>query len=398
MKARLVHLNLATESGDPRMFWLIASNLKKQNWDVSVACAYFDEKVFPDLRGDIRVSVFASGKISYYSSGSNIYREVWSRVTRKMLSIWHVFLISKQSFDGIDMLVCQNDDSYILGKILKRRYPGLKVVWVMNNAPYFSSSKKNIFVKIGSLIAAAVEYIQARWAISGVDLVVVHDKEREALAKKITQRVELLPIPVEYDKFFSIPRASSDSAKPFLLLSAGSLSPARSYEDVIDALALLRSKGINVRAEFICKNFWKNDSYKNFLEKRVLQGGLALGEDVIFHYQGLPDPEFVSLFHRGDAFIFPNRQNIWGMAPMEAMAAGMPLLVSASSSVAEIVEDGKTALIFPAGDIHKLAELILTLIKNPELRFKIAKAGQSFVKENLCWDVYIKKFIKATGV
>ncbi len=70
----------------------------------------------------------------------------------------------------------------------------------------------------------------------------------------------------------------------------------------------------------------------------------------------LADPS--SLFCALDLFIMPSRSEGWGLAALEAMAFGLPVIASNTGGLAEIVEHGKTGWLIPPGDPSALAAAI----------------------------------------
>jgi len=70
----------------------------------------------------------------------------------------------------------------------------------------------------------------------------------------------------------------------------------------------------------------------------------------------LADPS--SLFCALDLFIMPSRSEGWGLAALEAMAFGLPVIASNTGGLAEIVEHGKTGWLIPPGDAQTLAAAI----------------------------------------
>jgi len=69
-------------------------------------------------------------------------------------------------------------------------------------------------------------------------------------------------------------------------------------------------------------------------------------------------------------------------AILEAMAAGLPVIASKVGGIPEVVRDGETGLLVPPNDHKALAEAILTLKRDGELRKKLAERAQVWAKEN----------------
>ncbi|MEO0243363.1 MAG: glycosyltransferase, partial [candidate division WOR-3 bacterium] len=60
----------------------------------------------------------------------------------------------------------------------------------------------------------------------------------------------------------------------------------------------------------------------------------------------------------------------------------------------DIILDGKTGLLANPGDPEDLANKIIKLIENPELRKKLVEEGQKHIKENYSWDATLNKLEK----
>ncbi len=68
-----------------------------------------------------------------------------------------------------------------------------------------------------------------------------------------------------------------------------------------------------------------------------------------------------------DVFIFPTFEDVWGVAPLEAMALGKPVLCSKYAGAHELITEGKDGWIFDPHNPKELAELMRKFINNPEL-------------------------------
>jgi glycosyltransferase involved in cell wall biosynthesis len=97
-----------------------------------------------------------------------------------------------------------------------------------------------------------------------------------------------------------------------------------------------------------------------------------------------------------DLFVLPTVQEALGTAFLEAMATGRAVVGCRVGGVPEVVEEGKTGLLVPPEDPAALAEAILTLLADGELRARMGAAGRQSVMarysvEEMCrrmWEVY----------
>ena len=75
-----------------------------------------------------------------------------------------------------------------------------------------------------------------------------------------------------------------------------------------------------------------------------------------------------------------------GVAAIEAEAVGLPVVASAVGGVPEVVVDGKTGFLVPLGDAPALAEAILRLLHDPELRRIMGLAGRKHAEAHFDWN------------
>jgi glycosyltransferase involved in cell wall biosynthesis len=82
-----------------------------------------------------------------------------------------------------------------------------------------------------------------------------------------------------------------------------------------------------------------------------------------------------------DVFAFPSRAEAFGLVLIEAMAAGVPVVSTASDGVLDIVVDGESGLLVPPQDVAALERAVLRLLASPELRSRLGMAGRRRVEQ-----------------
>jgi glycosyltransferase involved in cell wall biosynthesis len=99
----------------------------------------------------------------------------------------------------------------------------------------------------------------------------------------------------------------------------------------------------------------------------------------------------------------PSLEEGFGLPVVEAMASGLPVVASRVGGIPEIVVDGVTGLLVPAGDPAALAVAIERLLADPELAQRMGAAGRERVVERYSWDVvaeqalgHYRRLIEAT--
>lgn len=77
---------------------------------------------------------------------------------------------------------------------------------------------------------------------------------------------------------------------------------------------------------------------------------------------------------------------------LEAMASGLPAVATAVGGNPEVVVDGESGLLFPAGDFKKLAEQLLLIREQAELRASLARRARQRVREEFSIDSMVRKY------
>ena len=77
-----------------------------------------------------------------------------------------------------------------------------------------------------------------------------------------------------------------------------------------------------------------------------------------------------------DVLVAPSRYESLGIAPMEAMAAGLPVVAARVGGIPELVRDGENGLLLRAGNSKALAEALLALLQDPATRTRMGEAGR----------------------
>lgn len=81
-----------------------------------------------------------------------------------------------------------------------------------------------------------------------------------------------------------------------------------------------------------------------------------------------------------DLFVLPSLREAFGLALVEAMASGVPVIATNTSGPKDIIENGKSGLLVPPGDSESLLKAIKTLLDNPGQRKDLAKNALERVK------------------
>lgn len=108
---------------------------------------------------------------------------------------------------------------------------------------------------------------------------------------------------------------------------------------------------------------------------------------------GLPREEVVALYHGCKFFVLPSRVEPFGIVNLEAMAAGKAIVATNTYGVPEIVKDGYNGLLVVPKDPDALAQGMIRLLDDPDLRVRLGENGQQFVKQ-FSWDKIARQYLE----
>ena len=98
-------------------------------------------------------------------------------------------------------------------------------------------------------------------------------------------------------------------------------------------------------------------------------------------------PEIAALFAESALYVWPGCGEAYGLAYLEAQAAGLPVIAQAVAGVPEVVVNGRTGILTPPGDIDAYADAIRSALANAAMRNEMAFAARQFVRNERSLEV-----------
>lgn len=129
-----------------------------------------------------------------------------------------------------------------------------------------------------------------------------------------------------------------------------------------------------------------DERYAEALRRRVAHAGY---DEITFLGWVQDVPAF---YERLDAFVLPSRNEGVPGAVREAMASGLPVVVTDVGGTRTVVRDGETGLLIEPADAAALADAIRSLLANPEWARELATAGQALVRERFSVAAYVERY------
>tara|TARA_Y100000294_G_C8507765_1_gene317428 strand:- start:333 stop:1091 length:759 start_codon:yes stop_codon:yes gene_type:complete len=162
-------------------------------------------------------------------------------------------------------------------------------------------------------------------------------------------------------------------------------------EDLIETILMLSKKEMKIKFILACRIGLPDDWSERERMKDVFQREGVLG-NVIFLEQVKNMNQLISL---SDIHIFPARRMAYKtdipMVLLESLSTEKPIIITDISPLREIMKDDVGEIV-PVGDVRLLAESIIKLLKNEEVRREKGKKGRKMVKSEFSINDYILKY------
>ena len=179
-------------------------------------------------------------------------------------------------------------------------------------------------------------------------------------------------------------RASVGAKRRPLLLSVGGIEPRKGSDSLVRALARLDGGVVDaggarpVLAVLGGHSFQDHRPYREAVLAELPELGLELGVDVVL-VGTVPEEDMPSWYRAADVLAYPSVKEGFGLAVLEAMCAGVPVVTSDLPVFREYLTDGQDALLVPVEDVDGLAGALRAALEDSELRNRLVRAGYAVV-------------------
>ena len=166
------------------------------------------------------------------------------------------------------------------------------------------------------------------------------------------------------------------------ILFVGRMEKRKGLRYLLEAYSRLKWEYPNIRLIVVGPGNLDKDSHR-ILSARNPQDVVLIG--------GVSYADLPRYYASADIYCSPaTGQESFGIVLLEAMAAGKPIVASAIEGYMGIIKPGEQGLLFPRRDPEALAEVLATLINNPEYALQLGTRGRQMV-DQYRWKVVAKQ-------
>lgn len=182
---------------------------------------------------------------------------------------------------------------------------------------------------------------------------------------------------------FTPPEKKADDV--FRIIYCGNISPRKGVHYLLQAFSELNLD----RAELCLIGSAPSPSFSRLLARHQSGNVRFLGT--------FPHNELRQVYARGSVFVLPSLADGFGMVVPQAMACGLPVIVTENVGAADIVADGVEGYVVPIRDVAALKDKIRYLYENPVARQRMSDTAVTKAGRHLSWDAYGDRLVAWLG-
>jgi glycosyltransferase involved in cell wall biosynthesis len=200
-------------------------------------------------------------------------------------------------------------------------------------------------------------------------------RDLESFARVAPERIRVIPNGADLARFKPSPRATARAVippglgipDPYVLYIARLEHPGKNHVRLLEAFAALKRDTDLPHKLVLVGGRWNG---AEVIEARVRDLGLI--DQVVFP-GFVPNEAIPALYAAADALVFPSLFEGFGIPVLEAMASGIPVCASETSSIPEVV--GEAGLLFDPLSVSAIAASLKRVLTDDALRTRMVAAG-----------------------
>lgn len=281
-------------------------------------------------------------------------------------------------------------------------------VHLLTGTPFsFAAHAKDLYLSSPDILArkvAASEFVLVCSTSAADALTRIVAAHWDPAVRHHTDKIALAPHGVDTTRFTPPPATPPPATPPpapgpLRVLAVGRLVPKKGYPVLLDALAELVSRGVSVQCRIAGGGALRGElaarATRLGLTGQVQFTGAATQQEIGEHYH------WAEVFVQASVITADGDRDGIPNSVMEAMASGLAVVASSVAGIPEVVHDGQTGVLVPAGDPAVLAGALHRLAGDPARRAELGTHANRYAVERLsrrvCLEPVVRRLLAAIG-
>ena len=255
---------------------------------------------------------------------------------------------------------------------------------LFNNFLLRAFARKKVFVLTTHGLHEGVEIIKkypfskllrriiVHWYLNSFNLVIALSKADESLLRLLGCKTKIAVIPNGIDEAKFCQREDFiERDKRHKILSVARFSPNKGHEDLLKALGMIRDE-----VDFIAYLVGTITDKAYFEQVKSLVADMKLQNYVKFGIS-ISNPQLIDCYLSSEIFVLPSRMETLPLVLLEAMYAGLPIVATKVGGIPDVVKNGINGYVVDPGSPAQLAEKLLILLRDDDLRTQIGERNRT---------------------
>jgi len=192
---------------------------------------------------------------------------------------------------------------------------------------------------------------------------------RACLPEDLRSRITVLHNAINFSRFYR--EGKKKLQEPYRLVTTGSLVDKKNQSFLVDVVKILDAKGVNVHLDILGEG-----PNRQKIRQKIIGSGLDKHITLHGNVERVED-----YLHQSQIYVHPAVYEPFGLAILEAMAAGLPCVMLDGHGNRDIAEDGRNGFLVKIPSPRVFAEHVEHLIRTPGLYEEMSGYAVSFAKK-----------------
>jgi len=217
------------------------------------------------------------------------------------------------------------------------------------------------------------------------------------------KKIHIAPPGYDDTRFFPVSKALRAALKSEhgyegpLVLALGRIAQNKGYDLLLQAMPVVFHRVKEAKLVLaVGSTAPTKEERKQITAIKTLAGKLGIAKRVIFH-DYVPDEELADYYHMADVFALCSRYEPFGMTAVEAMACGIPTVITTEGGLWEYVVWGLEALYANPFDPEAFGHMICVILEHPEIASQLAKYGSQKARAHFAWMGVAQRILRILG-